>query len=387
MTVSIQGKEREVRLFGLRELKASIIGALVYAGITWFTAFAQLDGIGDSMRVDLRPAVVTPIIIGFLYGPIAGFLTGTVGNLLTDYLLWQEVWWQWSVGNGIMGLLPGFYAMRYSSYYTFKDQLSAFLVSIAGIFAGMGFASFSTIIICQTATSGSILEQIQAGRILANCPKTPITIADAWSVFFQPAAKVNIVNTLILQPLLFFNIERLDVKGIDWLGSGLLRRLLVAVIVSAALPITLLGFFLTQQFSGQGVDSGSILPKLLATIFLTLIFTVANASLVAQNLTANLLRLTKAAQRMEDGNLDDAATNELLLEDASDEIGILSRVFGRMAREVIQREQGLRQQLQQLRIEIDASKRDKQVNEIVETDFFRELREKAQEMRDRTNKA
>ena len=41
------------------------------------------------------------------------------------------------------------------------------------------------------------------------------------------------------------------------------------------------------------------------------------------------------------------------------------------------REQALRQEIQQLRIEIDAVKREQQVEEIVETDFFRDLQAKA----------
>jgi GAF domain-containing protein len=49
------------------------------------------------------------------------------------------------------------------------------------------------------------------------------------------------------------------------------------------------------------------------------------------------------------------------------------------------RERALRQEIQQLklRIEIDTEKREQQVVEIVETDFFRDLQSKAREMRKR----
>jgi CHASE3 domain sensor protein/HAMP domain-containing protein len=47
------------------------------------------------------------------------------------------------------------------------------------------------------------------------------------------------------------------------------------------------------------------------------------------------------------------------------------------------REQGLKQQIQQLRIEIDEVKRQRQVSEIVETDFFQDLQAKAQSFRNR----
>jgi nitrate/nitrite-specific signal transduction histidine kinase len=47
------------------------------------------------------------------------------------------------------------------------------------------------------------------------------------------------------------------------------------------------------------------------------------------------------------------------------------------------REQSLKQEIQQLRIEIDEVKRQKQVSEIVDTDFFQDLRAKARNLRNR----
>ena len=53
------------------------------------------------------------------------------------------------------------------------------------------------------------------------------------------------------------------------------------------------------------------------------------------------------------------------------------------ALEAYVREQSLRQVIQQLRIEIDEVKRQQQVSEIVDTDFFQDLRARAQAMRER----
>jgi hypothetical protein len=47
------------------------------------------------------------------------------------------------------------------------------------------------------------------------------------------------------------------------------------------------------------------------------------------------------------------------------------------------REQALRQEIQQLRIEIDEARRQQQVSEIVDTDFFQDLRSKARDLRRR----
>jgi hypothetical protein len=47
------------------------------------------------------------------------------------------------------------------------------------------------------------------------------------------------------------------------------------------------------------------------------------------------------------------------------------------------RESSLRQEIQELRIEIDEVKRKKQVSEIVDTEMFQDLQSKARHMRDR----
>jgi sensor histidine kinase YesM len=67
----------------------------------------------------------------------------------------------------------------------------------------------------------------------------------------------------------------------------------------------------------------------------------------------------------------------------TDEIGQLARVFDRMAQQIYSREQKLKQQVRELRIEIDETKRKKQVKEIVETDFFQDLTAKAHLLRNR----
>jgi DNA-binding response OmpR family regulator len=66
---------------------------------------------------------------------------------------------------------------------------------------------------------------------------------------------------------------------------------------------------------------------------------------------------------------------------APDALGNLARVFQRMAIEVAARERALKAQVQQLRIEIDEAKADRQVAEITETDYFRDLQRKADALR------
>ncbi len=80
-----------------------------------------------------------------------------------------------------------------------------------------------------------------------------------------------------------------------------------------------------------------------------------------------------------DQNWDKVLRNRRL----KDEIDALTFVFKSMVEKVAEREQNLRVRVQQLEILIDQGKRDNQVQEIVESDFFQELQGKVHKMRTR----
>jgi nitrate/nitrite-specific signal transduction histidine kinase len=65
-----------------------------------------------------------------------------------------------------------------------------------------------------------------------------------------------------------------------------------------------------------------------------------------------------------------------------DELGQLARVFQSMTTQIQQREQKLKQQVEELKIEIDQTRRVQQVSQITQTEYFQELKKKAKKMRD-----
>ena len=65
----------------------------------------------------------------------------------------------------------------------------------------------------------------------------------------------------------------------------------------------------------------------------------------------------------------------------ADEFGFLSKIFQNMAQSIQLREDKLKKRLQALQIEIDNAKEAKEVAEIVETEYFQKLREKARSFR------
>ena len=90
-------------------------------------------------------------------------------------------------------------------------------------------------------------------------------------------------------------------------------------------------------------------------------------------------RLTTAAAAVEAGEFSSDTLD--IVAARPDALGQLGRVFQRMAREVYAREQSLKQQVQELRIQIDEAKKAREVAEITESDYFRDLKERAQHLR------
>ena len=90
-------------------------------------------------------------------------------------------------------------------------------------------------------------------------------------------------------------------------------------------------------------------------------------------------RVTAAAAAVEAGTYTWDALDEVARR--TDQLGQLARVFQRMIREVYAREERLKQEVQQLRIEIDQNKTARQVAEITETDYFKDLERKIAKLR------
>jgi DNA-binding response OmpR family regulator len=90
-------------------------------------------------------------------------------------------------------------------------------------------------------------------------------------------------------------------------------------------------------------------------------------------------RVTGAAEALEAGAFVPSSLESVAAR--TDALGILARRFARMAEEVRAREERLRAEVRELRIEIDQAKQSKRVAEITETDFFRDLRSRAADLR------
>jgi len=91
---------------GTREVVYMGIGAALYAVFSYLfngTVFV----VPSVSQVALRPAIAIPMFFGYTFGPAVGFFTGAVGNMFGDALTGFSLSPQWSVGNGLVGMIAG----------------------------------------------------------------------------------------------------------------------------------------------------------------------------------------------------------------------------------------------------------------------------------------
>lgn len=91
---------------GTREVVLMAIGAALYAILSYVfngTVFV----VPSVSQVALRPAIAIPMFFGYMFGPAVGLFTGAVGNMFGDALTGFGLSPQWSIGNGLVGMIAG----------------------------------------------------------------------------------------------------------------------------------------------------------------------------------------------------------------------------------------------------------------------------------------
>ncbi len=158
---------------------------------------------------------------------------------------------------------------------------------------------------------------------------------------------------------------------------------------TAGQPVGAVGIDFAADYVGQVQQQirTSVLQAFLVTygVLFVLIF------LLSRILTRPIVKLTRMASCVANGWYDQDFSG--LVSRAGlgrDEITSLAETFlvmVDMVDKVREREESLKQQVAELKIEIDEVKRQQQVGEIVDTDFFLELQDKARTIRRRRSQA
>lgn len=121
----------------------------------------------------------------------------------------------------------------------------------------------------------------------------------------------------------------------------------------------------------------------LAVMLLAIAIASAAGRRAAWRVVVPIEGLAKAATILREDSEAFAPADLAPIAQRQDEFGQLARTFQAMGEQVIKREQSLKQEVQELRIEIDETKKTRAVSEITESEFFKELQVKAARMRQR----
>jgi energy-coupling factor transport system substrate-specific component len=168
-------EKKSLWAFGTRQVVYGAIGAALYGAFSLLTNLVPLPAAGN---ITFRPAVAVLIFFGVAYGPWVGLLAGIIGNTLGDMLAGWGFYWHWSLGNGLMGMIPGLAMLTIGNYRDKKDIIKAVGWGALGIAVGM--------------LTASILEMVTGG----------IDLSTALVGYFTPAFIGNLVVTVILLPIL-----------------------------------------------------------------------------------------------------------------------------------------------------------------------------------------
>jgi len=220
---------------GTRQVVYMAIGAALYGVFNYIFNTIPMPSVS---QVALRPSVCIPIFFGYVFGPVVGFFTGAVGNILGDFLTGWGVYPAWDLGNGLMGLIPGLVMLfadkkRSLNFLTILVAVLTVITAaivflnpkVIGPWTGeiedFSFWAWAFIIGGIVVIVGRfVLERINVDLAAVNLWGTLgiiigigfASIADIWvngysfatAIIgeFAPAAGPNILNSMILAPIL-----------------------------------------------------------------------------------------------------------------------------------------------------------------------------------------
>jgi uncharacterized membrane protein len=220
---------------GTRQVVYMAIGAALYGVFNYIFNTIPMPSVS---QVALRPSICIPVFFGYAFGPVVGFFTGAVGNILGDFLTGWGVYPAWDIANGLIGLVPGLvllFADKKRSL-NFLTILVAVLVVITsaliylnprvpgpwtGEIEDFSFWAWAFIVGGVVVIAGRfVLERIGVDLAAINLWGTLgiivgigfAALADIWingysfatAIIgeFAPAAGPNILNSMILSPIL-----------------------------------------------------------------------------------------------------------------------------------------------------------------------------------------
>jgi energy-coupling factor transport system substrate-specific component len=133
MTTMSMGQSEGTWSLTTRVIVYAAIGAALYAVFNYISFGIAVPWSND---VSVRPHYGLLIFFGFAFGPVVGFLTGFIGNVVGDQLTGWGAFtsWPWSLANGVAGLVAGLFPLWMASRMSSSSN-RAVTAAVAGVVA------------------------------------------------------------------------------------------------------------------------------------------------------------------------------------------------------------------------------------------------------------
>ncbi len=148
---------------GVRQVVYMALGIALYAVLNIIFNLVQLPNAGGG-AIALRPGIVIPLFFGVVFGPIVGLFVGGVGNIIGDLISFHNFYWNWDLGNALIGFVAGL-AVLYTAgrYRTTRAIVVAEVFSVIAIIVGIGVAAYNDIWVSKISFAAATSEFVVAG--------------------------------------------------------------------------------------------------------------------------------------------------------------------------------------------------------------------------------
>jgi len=247
-------RERKIWEVGTREVVYMTIGAALYAIFSYLfngTVFA----VPSVSQVALRPAIAIPMFFGYAFGPAVGLFTGAVGNMFGDALTGFGLSPQWSVGNGLVGMIAGM-------AWLFEDKKKSINTVI-----------ILSVIVAAIATALYFLNRNQANMMFFD-PENNVFGDQQITLFAGLSALVGLVLVLVVRYVFRSNIDVAAAVTWSMLGN------LIGIGFAAISDIWINGFSPAVAIVGEFLPSAG--PNMIFAAILVPILVAAYSSVQRQ---------------------------------------------------------------------------------------------------------
>ena len=121
----------------------TIVGIAIGAAL--FGVLMCYGGIRVTTNTSLTSAMIIPVIVGALFGPIPAALAAGVGNCIADLIGGWGFWFDWSIGNAVLGmcvgLLPLYGAYIEDGIFEVKHMITYAITVVLGCALAFGLVT------------------------------------------------------------------------------------------------------------------------------------------------------------------------------------------------------------------------------------------------------